>query len=378
MLRVIHLVRSMEVGGLERVVADLVEAGCDCGITPFLGCLLEPGARGESVECEGLWVGGLEETGSFRTIRSLCDYVRENEIDIIHTHNPQPHKFGVAAGLLCRVPVVHTKHGRNYPDDKKRVWLNRQLSRYTAKLVAVSEDVARVAVEIEKVPPGKVVVIRNGVRVNRSSDTMPQGGVRGIARLWKRHRKRNKVTIGSVGRLSEEKNYALLIDAFVVLNNRLRHFCGGALKAELLFVGDGPERADLEKRVEGAGLQPDQVRFAGMQTNVGEWLNRMDIFCLSSDTEGTSMTLLEAGAAGIPGVVTDVGGNGEIVANGVSGLVVPPGDAEALAAALFRLAVDYDLRIEMGASARDRVAELYSLEEMVKQYCAVWRDAVGD
>ena len=104
---------------------------------------------------------------------------------------------------------------------------------------------------------------------------------------------------------------------------------------------------------------------------------KMDIFCLSSVTEGTSMTLLEAGASGLPSVVTDVGGNGEIVVDSVTGYVVPSGDEEAFANALLKLVDDEGLREKFGLAARERVCELYSIESMVKAYGVVYEESLA-
>ena len=365
-MKVFHLVRAMDVGGLESVVIGLVDGGRAHGVVPYLGCLYEPGALGRGVNSEGTWVGDLQGHGFLATLRSLCQYIRENHIEIIHTHNPQPHLFGALVGVMSRVPVVHTKHGRNYPGDRKRVWLNRQLSRMSKRIVAVSDDAAEVALEIEKVPADKVSVILNGVDTERFNH-----GKHG------RHGK-GEVTIGTVGRLSEDKDYPMLVRAFARMREQLStlHSPHSTVHTQLLLVGDGPDRALIEGEAQKQGVS-DFCEFAGMQSNVEEWLAKMDVFCLSSVTEGTSMTLLEAGACGLPSAVTDVGGNREIVLDGESGFVVPEGDETALAEAMVKLVVDHDLRTQMGVAARQRVVQRYSMEGMVEQYVDVYRGVLN-
>jgi glycosyltransferase involved in cell wall biosynthesis len=141
-------------------------------------------------------------------------------------------------------------------------------------------------------------------------------------------------------------------------------------------VGDGPGRESIEKAVLDLGLR-DRVALPGMRDDVQEWLHCMDVFCLSSSQEGTSITLLEAGACGVPAVVTDVGGNGEIVRDGVTGVLVSSGDERGLAAAFARLAADRRLREHLGDEARRRVKARYSVDRMVEQYLEVYRQAVG-
>jgi len=138
--------------------------------------------------------------------------------------------------------------------------------------------------------------------------------------------------------------------------------------------GDGPERGRLEALAAELGVS-ERAMFAGLQADPIPFYAEMDVFCLSSDTEGTPMTLLEAGACGLPSVVTDVGGCAEVVQDGATGLVVPKGDAMALAAALEKLCRDVALRARMGQTARERVMAEYSVEAMVAGYERVYRGA---
>ena len=357
-MRVLHLVRAMDVGGLESVVIGLVDGARRHGVDPYLGCLYGLGAQGADVPVQDAWLGGLDSHGFRKTLVSLFHHIRKHSIDVIHTHNPKPHLFGVLVGLLSRTPVVHTKHGRNYPGNAKRVWLNRQLARFSKKVVAVSEAAAEVARDIECVPPANLMVILNGIDTTKfAPSTDAQSAT-------------SDVTIGTVGRLSKEKNCPMLVRAFAMLRRQLPN-----LDTQLLFVGDGPERPAIDAEARKQGVH-EHCEFAGMQSEVEVWLKRIDVFCLSSITEGTSMTLLEAGASGVPAVVTDVGGNGEIVKDGDTGYVVPAGDEGAFADALVKLVEDGELRSRFGAAARDRVVERYSRESMVEQYVRVYKEVL--
>ena len=427
-MNVLHIVRSMDVGGLETVVIGLVDGGREHDIAPYLGCLYELGAQGGDVRTDGTWVGGLEKHGSLKTLFSLCQYLRRNQIDVIHTHNPQPHLFGVLAGIICRVPVVHTKHGRNYPEDAKRVWLNRQLSRFSVMIAAVSEDAARVALDVEKVPEKKVMVVYNGIDTERFAPrkcereewgvesgllgvdpTSPRlrrascGELRVESGEWGAetglekkdggsatpsdspqstvHSPQSTVTIGTVGRLSEDKDYPMLVRAFALMCQKLSTLSSpdSTVHPRLLFVGDGEERERIEQEVTKVTERRERfdIEFAGMQSDVEEWYRKMDVFCLSSVTEGCSMTLLEAGSSGLPSVVTDVGGNRELVADGESGFVVPPGDENAFADALEMLVEDEELRRKQGAVARARVVEQYSTRTMVATCLGLYRESLN-
>ena len=364
-LRVLHLVRSLRVGGLEKVVLDLTHGLAQRGVTSYLGCLLDAGEWADRANVEGMWTGNLEKRNPTSVLISLCRYVKRHRIDLVHTHNSHPHKYGVPLSILTGVPLVHTKHGRNWPDNPKWVWLSRQLSRFTKIIVPVSHDIERIVTDIEKVPKKKVVTILNGVEMGESDKTI----------LRQDHSVRKQVgisadsfVIGSVGRFSPEKQYAWLVEVFAAVHEQVP-------ASRLLLVGDGPERGVIEEAARRWGVT-DAVILPGMQNNVRQWLQCMDVFCLSSDQEGTSITLLEAGGMGIPAVVTDVGGNGEIVQDGRTGLVVSPNEPGNMVDALLRLARDTELRRALGNHARQRIQGNYSMTAMVGSYMDVYRRAL--
>ena len=350
-LRVLHLVRSLNVGGLEEVVVDLTRGLAKRGVTSYLGCLVETGVWCEDAEFAAVWCGDLGERGVIQTFFGLLRFTKQNKIDVIHTHNSHPHKYGALLSLVTRVPLVHTKHGRNWPQNPRWVWFSRQLSRFTKFIVPVSHEIEKIVLEVEKVPRKKVVTILNGVLVENSKCSY-EGD-------------RSQLVIGSIGRFSPEKQYPFLTRAFCKFNKRYP-------KSKLLLVGGGAERAKIEEEIERCDIV-DSVVLPGISSDVSGWLNKMDLFCLSSDQEGTSITLLEAGAAGLPAVVTDVGGNAEIVKDGVTGIVVPSGDEEKMYDAFCELMGDTKLRNKMGMAARERILTKYSLDVMVENYIEVYR-----
>ena len=366
MMHVLHLLRALRTGGLENVVVNLVNGlqrrpGVQCS----LGCLIEQGEWIARVTPHGVWVGDLERRGALRTLVSLSRYIRMNGVQLIHSHNSQAHLFGVAASLLSGVPLVHTKHGQNWPDDPRWVWKSRQASRFSRRIVAVSSDIRRIIVEVEKVPANKVTLIQNGV----DTSEFAVGGKEAPCGRQALGIPVDAFVIGTVGRLAWEKDYELLVRAFAA-------FLAHQPEGYLLIVGDGPYRGRIEAAVEATGIR-SRCLLAGTQSDVRRWLKAMDVFCLSSLTEGTSITLLEAGVAGLPAVVTNVGGNAEIVQDGISGLVVPTKDTKALAAAFERLHGGPDGRIRMGKAARERVAQHYSAERMVDAYLSLYREVLG-
>ena len=371
-MRVLHLVRALDVGGLERVVLDLLQGMDARGMSCHIGCLTHAGAQSGDAVVEGKWLGDLEHRGRLRTIRDLACYVKHHRIDVLHSHNPQPHQFAVGAGLMTGIPVVHTKHGRNYPDNPKAVWLNRQLARCSAHIAAVSRDAADVALHIEQVTPAKIEVVHNGVRV----EDYRRDAATGLRCRREFGIPANAFVIGSVGRLSSEKRYDLLVQAFALFLDR--HRVDDASKAHppmLAIVGDGADRGCVEDAIALAGIQK-QVVLPGMSDRVADWLQVMNVFALSSRTEGTSITLLEASACSIPSVLSDVGGNREISRGGEGGFLVPYGDVQGMADCFLKLAADEGLRRRMGENALQSVIADYSVEQMVERYAAIYEEAL--
>jgi glycosyltransferase involved in cell wall biosynthesis len=227
--------------------------------------------------------------------------------------------------------------------------------------VAVSEDARAVALDVERIDPHRLVVIRNGVDTTK---VCPGDAARARDRLGVPH---DVLHVGCVARLSAEKDHATLLEAFALLRARVP-------ETRLTLVGDGALRAELEETACRLELR-DAVIFAGHTNDVAALLPSFDIFALASRTEGTSLTLLEAAAAGLPIVATAVGGNAEIVVDGESGLLVPAGAPSEFATALETVARRSD-RAAMGARGRVVVMERYDLAKMVAAYDTLYSEVL--
>lgn len=350
-VRVIHLVSTLNIGGLEKVVYDLVRYADRDRFDIRILCLGEIGAmegsfRELDIPVESLGVLGQ---GTWRASWALRRRLRELRPDVLHTHNPAPHLIGSIAARLARVPVVlHTKHGRNYPHDKKKVFQNRFASWLSDVIVPVSGDAADVARVIEKVPAGKVHLIRNGIDLASFPEVErpPIGRIRRaihVARLI--YPTKDQKTLMRAVRLVADREPTFVLDV----------------------VGDGPHRADIELLCDELQLR-EHVRFLGYRRDVHELLGEAEFFVLSSVKEGLSLTLLEAMATGLPIVATRVGGNGEVVAEGETGFLVPAEDPEAMAAAILAMLDDSGRARAMGRRGRRRVEEHFDLQKVVREY----------
>ncbi|MGK4008997.1 glycosyltransferase [Sorangium sp. So ce1036] len=371
--RVAHLVLSLNVGGLERVVLRLLERTARDRFAPVVCALEEPGALAEELARLDVPLVVLPRARGLDpalTVR-LSAWMRRERIRLVHTHNPGPHLYGALAAGLARAAslpggggprVVHTKHGRNYPRQRRKVLVNQVASALTDRVVAVSDDARAVALEVERIDPAKVVTILNGVDTDafRPGDAAAARARLGVPA--------SGYHVGCVARLAPEKDHATLLTAFA----RLR---GARPDAHLTLIGDGALRPALEAQGAGLGLG-GAVTFAGTRGDVAALLPAFDVFALASLTEGISLTLIEAAAAGLPIVATRVGGNPEIVREGETGLLVPPGAPEGLATALEAVAARED-RAEMGLRGRARVVERFGVDRMARAYEDLYDEVLG-
>lgn len=366
---VAHVVLALRPGGLERVVLQLVERMDRARFEPLVVALEEPGDLAPELERLGvpLQVFPRKRGLDVQVLSDLANFFEEKRIELVHTHNPSPHVYGSFAASIVRhrgtlrPTVVHTKHGRNHPDDGRRVMVNRVAAAFSDRVVAVSDDARKVALEVERIEPHRLVMIRNGVD---TSKVCPGDGATTRRALGVPD---DAFHIGCVARLSAEKDHATLLLALAILRTRLPH-------ARLTLVGDGVLRKELEDLAEQLGVR-DAVNFVGFTNDVASLLPSFDVFALASRTEGTSLTLLEAAAAALPIVATRVGGNAEIVTDGESGLLVPAGQAHVFADALEAMAMRSDRRA-MGARGRDDVVARYDLAKMVAAYDTLYTEVL--
>jgi glycosyltransferase involved in cell wall biosynthesis len=243
------------------------------------------------------------------------------------------------------------------------MWLRRTVSKVVDAYVAVTQTLAQVAIDNRECPPARLHVIPNGVDAVRFTPN-PEARRRIRAELgipetaW---------VVGTVGRLSPEKNQNLLVDAMAPLLDAER---------QLVIVGDGPERESLFLRV-ASTWRSDFVHLVGARKDVENWLAALDVFALTSHTEGLPLVLLEAMAMRLPVVSTAVGGVPDLVEDGVTGYLIPPDDRAALSRQLTFLASRPASALEVAEIARNTVLERYTTERMARDYDALYERLVA-
>lgn len=359
-LHICHIVLSLEPGGLENGVVNVINGLDPVEFRSSVCCLKRAGEfagrlrPGVSIAAMDLRPGN----DPWLPLR-LARLLRRSGVDIVHTRNAEPFFYGVVAARLAGVPaVVHSEHGRVFPEKPWRGFAQRWLLRHVDAAFAVSEQLKADLVRELRLPAGRFEVLYNGVDVTRFQRVPPEP-----------HRDTSAgVLVGSVGRLAPVKNYGLLLHAIARLP--------AAPSCRLVLIGDGPEGAALRQLAAELGLR-DRVEFRGHREDIPQLLRGLDVFVLPSVSEGMSNTLLEAMAAGLPVLASDVGGNKELIEAERSGLLFPSGDASVLAGQLGRLLASADLRARLGAAAQVRARSEFSLEAMLARYAALYRRVSG-
>lgn len=353
-----HVLSSFGLGGQEKVALDLAKLQRAAGHRVLAVSLAAPpdGPMAAGFQAAGVITHTIPKTGpSFDPTLAvrLAAYLSRSGVTIVHTHNPQAMVYGAPAAALARVPCVHTKHGVN-PDSSRRLWLRRAACSMVDAYVAVTPTLARFAAERRECDATHLHVIPNGIDTLRfSPDAEARRRIRAELSIPE-----SAWVVGTVGRLSREKNQALLIDAMASLLEPGR---------QLVLVGDGPEREPLLARAR-ATAAPELVHFPGARKDPEACLAAFDAFALTSDSEGLPLGLLEAMAVGLPVVATAVGGVPDVVEPGVTGALIARGDREALTAELLRLSSHPNAALEAARTARRRVLERHSTEHMAAAY----------
>jgi glycosyltransferase involved in cell wall biosynthesis len=353
-LRVAHLTLGLEVGGQEKLLVEFARHADRDRVSLHFVSLGGRGALAADLEACGWPVTALEAPAGLRPglVLRLARLLGRLRVDVLHTHDERPLVHGGPAARLAGARVLHTRHWQGSLLSPRQEWLVRLVSRCADRFVCISQDSARWAVA-RGVPRRRVRALWNGIDVGRFAYRGPDPA--GPAVL--------------VARLAPVKDVATLLRATALAARRRADF-------RLEVAGDGSARADLE-RLAGELHLGRHVRFLGEVRDVAGLLARARLFVLPSLTEGLSLTLLEAMARGLPVVATRVGGNPEVVAEGQTGLLVPPGAPDQLAECMLRLWDDAEAGARLGAAGRRRVERHFDVRRMVAAYEAMYRDIEG-
>jgi glycosyltransferase involved in cell wall biosynthesis len=346
--RIVHVVSSLGVGGMERMLLQLAaeqqEAGDRVSVLALRGGALEQEASARSLRVRVLHSGRLS-----RGMQAVGFFLRERP-QIVHVHNPTSLHYAVLSKLVSRNRIIVTLHG----DQDTHARLGSALEwRLTGSAVIVSHAAGK-TLQLSK-HAGKFVVVHNGIRPlqghthadgdARDELPVPAGALVGVM----------------VARIDGRKGHTTLLHALARLRDCGANVC-------VWVVGDGSERQNAERLSSELGLTSDSVRFLGRRSDIDRLLAAADFFVLPSDIEGLPMSILEAMTHALPIVASNVGGVPELIDDGRHGLLVPAGDAASLAGAIKRLRDDPGLRRQLGEAARHRASTDFSMSEMKRKY----------
>jgi|SoiMethySBSTD1v2_1073268.scaffolds.fasta_scaffold36957_4 glycosyltransferase involved in cell wall biosynthesis len=369
-VKVLELLTSFQIGGTERQVANLVRGLDSSRFDLRVACLRRFGELLGEIESLHVPVtefrigGKLYGPKTALEAMRLAQYLRRNRVQIVHTFGLYPNIFAVPVAKMAGVPIVLASI-RDQGDILTP--LQQRIQRWSCRFadcILVNATAIRERLVEQGYDESRIVVIRNGIRPahhNRSQDSAE------ARERWGVPRRARLVVV--LSRLNPMKGIEYFLDAAGILAARYpdTHF---------VVAGDGEIRASLQERARNLGIA-DRVTFTGFRTDIPDLLAEASVSVLPSLSEGLSNTVLESMGAGIPVVATRVGGNPEVVEDGVSGFLVPPRDAGALAQAAGRLLADEPLARRIGQAGMERVARRFSVENSVRQTERIYRQLLA-
>jgi glycosyltransferase involved in cell wall biosynthesis len=362
-IRVLHAIQNLNYGGMERLFADIVERLDPARFESHVYVLGYLGRFGEGLE-RFATIHHAPEQSRLSLLRpaALARSIATIAPDLVHSHAGVWYKMARAARMAGVQRVVHTEHGRPRPDPWIHRLVGRMAARKTDTIVAVSDVLADYLRREGISGATPVVTIPNGVDIEAFAPRPAMDTIRhelGIPR--------EAPVVGSIGRLEQIKGYDVMVRAFGLLLQGWRKRAAPIL----LLVGDGSERPRLEALVAELGITR-QVRMPGWRDDIHELHATFSIFAMSSRSEGTSVSLLEAMSAGLCPVVTAVGGNAAVLGTSLAHRLVPTEDPVAFCDSLRAVLADVEASQRDGAIARSRVQERFSLEAMLAGYEALY------
>lgn len=370
---IVHIIHRLAVGGLENGLVNIVNKMSTENFRHAIVCLADYTDFRDRIANKDVEVFALHKKPGkdFLLYVRLWSLLRKLKPDIVHTRNMGTMEMlvpAMMAGVRCR---VHGEHGRDTSDldgsNKKYIFLRKLIKPFVHEFIALSKDIERWLIEVIEVDEGHLTQIYNGVDTskfrlaNLGSAGLP---IDGFAN-------KENIVISTVGRMQGEKDQLTLVKAFLLLVKRdVKYY----EKLRLVLIGDGPLRQTSLSLLKAEKVS-DIVWLPGARNDTDEILRATNIFVLPSLTEGVSNTILEAMATGLPVVATNVGGNPELVDDGVTGTLVPASNPKIMADAIQRYVDDPALRLAHGAAGIKRINLLFSMDKMVSAYEDVYRKA---
>ncbi len=372
---VAHVIHRLAVGGLENGLVNLINYMPRERYRHVIICMTESTVFSQRILRDDIEIFELKkkEGKDFSFYPKLYRIFKKISPDIVHTKNYGTMEVQLIAALAGVQYRVHSEHGRDMDDiegvNKKRNFIRRCILRLTQKVVPLSKNLEQWLVHTVGIPKAKIYQLYNGVDTKKFEHCAQKGSLPGLPECWNTRR----IIVGAVGRIQPIKNQKILLLAFIKM---IEAEPSDRSKIGLVIVGDGPEKNVLEDIIKTEKLE-DDVFLAGARNDIPKLLNLFDIFILPSLNEGVSNTILEAMSCSLPVIATDVGGNPELVEDGVTGRLVEAANPLAIAQAI-KMYVEIPKKIEQhGSAGRARVQKEFSIDKMVESYLRVYDELLG-
>jgi len=368
--RVLNVIYSLYRGGAERVIETHL-LGADRRRFEYLVCSLTGG--GEMIDRMSnagarVFLLGKRYRGDITTITKLAGLIRREKVDLLHLHNSPGVFWGTLGQIMSAsgVPIVHTEHNPYMPGDLPAPyrWLYPAFMKRASRVICVSERVRQSFAESFPALASAFVEIPNGIRLQDYDAPHIRAECRAQFKLLP-----GVKLIGTVGRLAPVKNHKLLIEALFLVRQTIGD-------VHLAIIGEGEMRDSLAAYAADLGVS-EYVSLVKETRKIDYFYGAIDIFCLSSDSEGMPLTLLEALAAGVPVISTDVGGISEIIEDGKTGYLVPKGSAKYLATRIVELLQNPAKAAELASNGRAMVHERFPADKMIRATEAIYEEVLA-
>ena len=379
-MKILHLIDSGGLYGAEMMLVSLASEQLKIGLYPVIGSIKKPNLPEKPIEQEARSRGievhefhmrpGMNLLGGGR----ILHYARKGHFDIIHSHG---YKTNILLGFLPLwlrdIPIVSTLHGWTSTGGWTKMRINEELDalslRFVDKIVLVNMGMLDKK-KVQSLPPGKICIINNGIEIAKKDDLVLGHNLDETITSTIREFCKKGLVVASIGRLSKEKGFSYLIEAVRVLRQEQDE------DVRLLLIGEGRLREKLQQQADECGLK-EYFLITGYLQNARNLLGFVDIYDISSLTEGLPITLLEAMVSRTPIVATAVGGIPQVIEDEKDGLLVPSQDAQAIAQAVDKMIHDELLSTSLVEQASVKVNKEYNITIMAEKYSNLYREILG-
>ncbi|NOY72577.1 MAG: glycosyltransferase, partial [Gammaproteobacteria bacterium] len=359
---ILHLITKLPVGGAERVLLSIVRNLDSNKFNSVVCCIMEEGELASEVEKLNIPLITLnlmtQKGWDSQVVPALCNIIKKKHIDLIHSHLYHANQYGRTAARKVNIPAVITVHNSYNHVKLHRRLVNWYLGKKTAAVIAVSDEIKKDIIRWDFFPEHKIHVIANGINIQRAQSSLSKKEARVKLGL-----NDEQLILVCVGRLEEQKGHKYLLEALPLLNEK-------GIKPLCLFVGEGRNKNSLEQQARQLNVSA-QVRWLGTRHDIADILKSADLYLMPSLWEGLSLALLEAMAAHIPIIASDVSGMKQVLGHN-SGVRIPPKQPASIATAIASALNNPEQVKKMTQHAAQFVNDNFSDQRMVKDIATIY------